>query len=678
MCRVMHIRDFIHIPTAPTVTMTYFKLLSNKRQALWGNSALPPNPATPVRGCLGSPGCKPWVSRQAKAVARLVMGCCMVLALALPAHAQRPEPQDNSPKRLLEVAREYAKRQDWPKAVETYKQIAKEPTLVGQVWPGYLEALRQTKDYPEAEKYLRRLSKATRRPEFTARLSLLYAEQGKGKEADRAKKDAFEDCRTQDQAVQLSRFYEGQNKLPEATEALLLARKLSGEPLTWAYDLSQLYGRQGKTDQMLDELFALAEKDPATLAEVQGMLQNGLEKKEQVEVFERRLLVKLQNDPQNETYGSMLYWLYLQEKDFDGAFIQAKALDKRQAERGAYPARLMEVGQLARNSEAYGSAAEVYEYITAAYPGSPAAFAAKRQQLEMRRSQLESTYPVDRALATKLLSQYGALLKEAAPQEQAGLYYEMGRLAGFYLGKSDSAIQLFERAVATGRYNPDKAARAKLDLGDLYLLRGEPWESTLLYSQVEKDNKDQPLGHEAKLRNARLSFYRGDFLLAQEHLGVLKQATSREIANDALQLGLMISDNLVKDTTGKALRVYARAELLLLQTRYDDALRTLDSIPKVYKGDDLEDDVLNRKAEVYAQTHRFADAITAYARLVESYPESIYADDALYQEAVMTEERLKDKPAAMALYERLLKEQPGSVFVADARKRYRALRGDGV
>lgn len=602
----------------------------------------------------------------------------LMLGTAGAGFAQRVVTDENKPQQVLQVAREYLKRGDWAKAAESYRQIAKEPTLIGQVWPGYLEALRQLKQYEEAERYLRKLGRATKRPEFTARLALLYDEQGKTKEADRARKDALEDCKTQDQAAQLAKFYEGQGKYAQAVDAFLLARKLSGEPLTWAYDLSQLYGKQGKTDQMLDELFALADKDPATLAEVQGMLQNGLEKKEQVEVFEKRLLAKFQLDPQNETYGSLLYWLYIQQKDFDGAFIQAKALDRRLAERGAYPARIMEVAQLARNNEAYAQAADIYQYVVDTYPNTPASFSAKRQELEMRRQQLESSYPVDKVLAQRLLVQYGQLLDKAAPQEQTGIYYEMGRLAGFYLGKSDSAVAFFEKAVVTGRFNPDRASRAKLDLGDLYLLRGEPWESTLLYSQVEKDNKDQPLGHEAKLRNARLSFFKGEFLLAQEHLDVLKQATSREIANDALQLSLMITDNLVKDTTGAALRVYARAELKLLQTRYDDALRTFDSIPVVYKGDDLEDDVLNRKAEVYTQTRRYSEAVEAYARLLKLYPSSIYADDALFEQARLTEEKLKDKPAAMALYERLLQEQPGSVYVAEARKRFRALRGDGV
>jgi len=586
--------------------------------------------------------------------------------------------QETTPRKTLDVAREYLKRADFVKAAETYKIIAKDASLLNQVWPGYLEALQQTKDTQEAERYLKRIAKATRRPDFWARLSLLYQQQGKTKEALKAKTEAFAACKAQDMARQLSLYYESENLLPEATEALLLARKLSGEPLTWAYDISQLYGRQGLIDNMLDELFALAETDPTTLMEVQGMLQNSLEKIDEIEAFERRLLAKVQADPQNTTFASLLYWLYVQQRDFEGAFLQAKGLDRRAADRGGYPLHLMEVAMLARNTDAFAQAAEVYQYIVQAYPNSPAAFSARREELEMLRHQLEGSYPIDLLLAAKLSGQYAALLRVASPQEQSGIYYQLGQLQGFYLGKRDTAVLFLEKAIATSRYNPELGAKAKLLLGDLYLLRAEAWESTLLYSQVEKDFKEQSVAHEAKLRNARLSFYKGDFKLSQEHLDVLKQATSREIANDALQLSLMIGDNLVKDTTGAALLVYARAELLLWQARYDDALRTLDSISVVYKGDDLEDDVLFRKGQVFAQTRRYPDAVEAYRRLLDRFPESIYADRTLFEQAKLTEEKLNDKPAAMALYERLLKEMPGSVYLAQARKRYRALRGDGV
>ena len=52
-------------------------------------------------------------------------------------------------------------------------------------------------------------------------------------------------------------------------------------------------------------------------------------------------------------------------------------------------------------------------------------------------------------------------------------------------------------------------AQAKLNLGDIYVITEQPWESVLLYYQVEKSHKNDDLGETAKLKNAKLSFYKG-------------------------------------------------------------------------------------------------------------------------------------------------------------------------
>jgi hypothetical protein len=73
----------------------------------------------------------------------------------------------------------------------------------------------------------------------------------------------------------------------------------------------------------------------------------------------------------------------------------------------------------------------------------------------------------------------------------------------------------------------------------------------LLYSQVEKSNKEQPIGYEAKLRNAKLSYYKGDFELAQGPSGYSEDGHLPRIANDAMDLSLLIKDNMAMDTLEK-------------------------------------------------------------------------------------------------------------------------------
>ena len=147
-----------------------------------------------------------------------------------------------------------------------------------------------------------------------------------------------------------------------------------------------------------------------------------------------------------------------------------------------------------------------------------------------------------------------------------------------YLDQKDSAIQIINKLLANPRTSLHLKSKAKLDLGDIYLLKGEPWESTLLYSQVEKVQKENPIGYEAKLKNAKLSYYKGDFRLAQEHLDILKQATTREIANDALDLSMRIKENIAFDSVGEALKQYASIELLLYQNKNEQALEQIQML----------------------------------------------------------------------------------------------------
>ncbi len=233
-------------------------------------------------------------------------------------------------------------------------------------------------------------------------------------------------------------------------------------------------------------------------------------------------------------------------------------------------------------------------------------------------------------------------------------------------------------------------SKAKLDLGDIYLLKGESWESTLLYSQVEKLQKENPIGFEAKLKNAKLSYFKGNFNLAQEHLDILKEATTREIANDALDLSMRIKENLAFDSTGAALKEYAAIELLLFQNQTVPAMERIERLKagksllrtKSNKEDSLInntailDDVFWMEANLRIKFGEFSKALALLQEIQKAYPDDILADDAFFLEAEIFERHLKAKEKAMNLYRDFLTKFPGSVYAAEARKRFRILRGD--
>ncbi len=255
---------------------------------------------------------------------------------------------------------------------------------------------------------------------------------------------------------------------------------------------------------------------------------------------------------------------------------------------------------------------------------------------------------------------------------------EYAELEAFFLNDLDKAIALLDDMIQYPNVDKRIQAEGKLDLADFYLMKGEVWEATLLYSQVDKDFKESVLGHEARFRNARLSYFAGDFQWAQAQFEVLKASTSKLIANDALDLSVFIMDNLGLDTTEQAMQWYADAELLVFQNRFGEAFAKMDTLLAAFPEHKLQDDVWYLKAAVYQKKREWEQAAAMLQRILEEYPDDIRADNALYELAELYENQLSDIEKAKALYERLFIEYSGSTFAVEARKRYRRLRGDDV
>ncbi|MBK5279393.1 MAG: tetratricopeptide repeat protein, partial [Bacteroidia bacterium] len=258
---------------------------------------------------------------------------------------------------------------------------------------------------------------------------------------------------------------------------------------------------------------------------------------------------------------------------------------------------------------------------------------------------------------------------------QASLY-------AYYLDNQDSAVEKLNLLISNPKVSLTLKSKAKLELGDIYLLKEESWESTLLYSQVEKTQRETPVGYDAKLRNAKLSYYKGDFRLAQEHLDILKQATTREIANDAMDLSIRIKENTMSDTTGAALKEYASIELLLYQHKSEEALTKIRSLSlgnvdgKPVLVTEILDDVYWLEANLRMRQGQFLASVELLQKILEDYGEDILSDDAYFMQGEIYDLHLKNKEKAMEVYREFLNKYPGSVYAAEARKRFRNLRGD--
>jgi tetratricopeptide (TPR) repeat protein len=182
------------------------------------------------------------------------------------------------------------------------------------------------------------------------------------------------------------------------------------------------------------------------------------------------------------------------------------------------------------------------------------------------------------------------------------------------------------------------------------------------------------LGDQVKLKKAKLGYYMGNFSWAKAQLDVLKSSTSKLTANDALELSLLIGNNLNMDTTAVPLQMFARADLLFFRNKDSLALATLDSLAEMFPYHTLQDDVLYRKSKIETERNNFALAAAYLEQIVNDFSYDVLADDALFELANIYNYHLREKEKARDLYKQMLFNYPGSVFVEEARNLYRELR----
>jgi len=243
------------------------------------------------------------------------------------------------------------------------------------------------------------------------------------------------------------------------------------------------------------------------------------------------------------------------------------------------------------------------------------------------------------------------------------------------LNKSKEAIALLDKGLAHTVTSQEKAL-LKMEKADILAFTGKFWGASLLYAQVEDMMKNEPLGYEAKFRNARLFYYKGEFQWAKTRLDVLKGSTSKLIANDALELSLFIKDMLEVDTLGLVLRMFAAADQYAFQQKYDSALVFLNKIEEEEVMPAYREYVLYKKGEIFEKQKKYNDADSVYTYLYENYPESIKADNAIFRDAEINRLYLNNQDKAKRLYLKLMKDYPDSIYATEARKIYRKTEGE--
>ncbi len=441
-------------------------------------------------------------------------------------------------------------------------------------------------------------------------------------------------------------------------------------------NLGDLYRRKGDATKMIDNYLNSLVTTPTRLNSLQTIFQRYLSE-EEFEELQAQLYSRIEDTPEEIQYTELLAWVFIQRKDYRNAIRQVKALDRRLDETGI---RVFRIGEIAEKDKDYDAAIIAYEYIIEEKGLASGIYInSKKSYLTCKRKKIVEGFNYTEADLKDLESEYETFLNEFGRNKTTGtIIAELADLEAFYLNDRKKAIELLDEMINYPGLDPYVLAKGKLSLADFYLMDSEIWEATLLYSQVDKTFNEDILGHEARYRNAKLSYYAGDFEWAQTQFDVLKASTSKLIANDALDLSVFILDNLGLDSTVTALKMYAEADLLVFQNRFDEAFEKLDSLKLTFPGHALEDDIFYMNARIFLKKRSYEEAAQNLQIIIDTYPEGIRADNALFELGLLYENYLNKPEIAKELYEKIFIEYSGSTFAVDARKRFRKLRGDDI
>lgn len=573
------------------------------------------------------------------------------------------------------LANQYFTDGEFEKAAALYNQLWDNDKRSEYYFTRYVECLMNLEQYAECEKVIKKQIKDT--PENTGlyvAYGNLFDKQNKQPEAQAQYKKAIDKMAPDYASVErLARLYTSQSRYDLALETYEKGANLTRDAQRFAFNIGELYRRKGETAKMVEAYLNALGSDPGKLTLVQTRLAQVLAPDDFNEL-QTQLYARIQSS-ENPDYIELLAWSFVQRKDFKSALRQFKALDKRLGENGQ---RIMNLSGDAAESKDYEAAIAGYEYIINEKGQlSPFFFDAKKEVMECRRKKVTEGYSYTNDDLKILETEYEAFLGQFGKTTQtAELTLQLADLEAYYLQNLPKAIYLLEELKKMPGLNRERLARTKIHLGDFYLINGDIWESTLLYSQVDKDFKEETIGQEARFKNARLAYFNGDFQWSQAQFDILKASTSKLISNDALDLSVFIMDNLNLDTSSAAISLYSGAELLVFQNRFDEAFLKLDTLRRAFPDHSLQDDILYLEAQIYEKKRNWEKAASLYQEVADKHPEDIRADNALYALAQIYETRLNNLDKAKELYEKIFMDYSGSIFAVEARKRFRILRGD--
>lgn len=570
------------------------------------------------------------------------------------------------------LARNYMQQGAYEKAALLYEGlVAKTPGNTNLV-TSLVEAYQQLEQYDKAEKVLLETLELSKNLVYIkVDLAYNYQLQGLDAKAQQLYAEVIEQVSANPPlASMVGRTFKKYNLLDEAATTYTLAKDAGLNSVYINVELARIYGEQGNIEQMFDAYINLILESDRYQSLAQRAFNDFITDDPQNEangIFRTLLLKRLQDDP-NLLYNRLLSWLFIQQKEYNKAFIQEKAIARRTNDLNG----IFTLASVAKENEAFELASTIYQYLVEQAPSDEMRLFAHQELLDLRVQKNDQADFASIEVAYKnLLNQFG----KAA--ETLDLQTKYAHFLAFNQNKKEEA-SAFLKETLNLKLNRFQEARVKMELADILVLEERFNAALIYYSQIQKNLKDNILAQEARFKVAKTSYYKGDFEWAKTQLKVLKSSAEQLIANDAQDLYLLITDNTVGDSTQTALKTFAKADLLLFQNKQDAALEVYNTLLAEHKDKAIEDETLLEQAKIFENKGLYDRAAQNYLLILERHGDDILADDAHYRLGNLYANELEQPEKAKEQYEKIIFNFADSIFYVDAQQKYRKLRGDAI
>lgn len=571
------------------------------------------------------------------------------------------------------LAKQYFADGDFEKAVVFYEKLTEKSPRRTDYLQGLIACYQQLERYQEAKEFLmERLEGKNTHPTLLIELGYNYTLQDSTAQANTFYDQAIDVIsENPNYGYALGYQFQKYSQLDRAISAYQKAMEINPE-LDYNFQLARLYGEQGNVDKMYRSYLSLLSNGKTSksniLRSIDAFITADAESYNN-STLKTILLENVQQEP-DVIWNELLSWLFVQQEQYGSAFRQEKAIYKRMEDGNTL--RLESLGKLALEENDTEVAKDIFEYLVEESNDIVTALDAELNLIDIdlegaNKNQLEG-----------IEKRYETLLEIHGYKTQTlQLQVAYANFLTFRKDTPEPAIAMLKNALELP-LNQRGTAYIKLALGDILVYHKRFNEALIYFSQIQQKLKNDILGQNARYKVAETSFYKGDFEWALTQLKVLRGSTSQLIANDAMQLSLLISDNSLEDSTQTALKKYARADFLAYQNKTQDAIDTLDDILQNHKGEKIEDEALLRQAQLLESQKKYEEAELNYLKITEFYANGILADDAYFALGELYRKILNQPDKAKINYEKIIYNYQDSYYFPQARKQFRMLRGDAI